>query len=637
MFALLILCSLTAMAQTATVKVGEDAPVALSEETAVSLGTLPSGTVFAYTISGETTKTVSFEIVDVTSDVILKSVTTKQNSAGFAAGDVAEFSLAIKYDLASGHEYEARFKEYASMSTLGKTPTAAHDFKMTGSADVAVYSDVTVVSITPGQNFDADLDTPVIITFSEPIASLKVRAVIGQMMSLDVAEEDITTGDNTTWTVTLREAYFSEGAISLNFYAVDTKGNRVTDANNGVGLPESCYIQYGWASTVGLPVPTLVQNGKTITSALSTFNFMYEGIGLNVDNLTAKWSDIMILRDGTVLNIEMKESMFKVMGNESVGGTQLNMTLPEPLKYNGQYTLVLPARAFVLGHDNANSFNGAATYTFTISGLEDVPGPTIDLNLTKTVWSSVGSDNGELLGTATLVNATAFDHFEFDITCQEDPDQYITIASSMNNPGNIVCYDPRKLYKGYHYTLRVKAFDVPYYGALPIATTEYSFIGQGVSAPVYSDIDVASVTLTESILGGYLTNQPTFDVTFTAPVSRAQAWNAAGMLGSTPVTITQKDAEGLVWTVTLPESNATSDEAASYNINIVAWDANGVKAKGWNGDNSFVFAVVYEKGTGINAASAASAQQTTYNLAGQRVENNAKGIVIVGGKKKAIR
>lgn len=638
MTALFLLLSYTAaVAQTTTVKVGQAEPVTLSEETAVQLGELPAGTVFSYVITAEGTKTVTFEIVDVTSNTVLKSVTSKQNSAGFAAGDVATFELPIKYDLASGHSYEACFKEFASMSTLGKTPVAAFNYKMSGSANVAVYSDITVVSITPSQSFDAELDTPIIITFSAPVASLSVKAVIGQMSSVDVAAEDITTSDNQTWQVNLCEGYFSQGALSLNFIAVDAEGNRVTDANNGVGLPESCYIQYGWASTVGLPTPKLVQDGKEITSPLSTFNFMYEGIGLNADNLSARWSDITILRDGQDLGIQLTESMFKVLGNESVGGTQLNLTLPEALQYNGEYTLVLPARAFILGHDNVNMFNGAATYKFTISGLEDAPGPTITFNITKTNWTRVGSDNGETIGSATLANSTLFDHFEFEITCEEDPDQYITIAASLSNPGTITCYDPRKLYKGYHYTLRAKAFDVPYYGVAPIAVAEYQFEGQGEAAPVFADIEIAAIDLTESILGGYVTNKRSFDVTFTAPVSKAEAWNAAGMLGSNPVDIVQKDAEGLVWTITLPESNATSGEVDSYNINIVVWDANGVKAKGWNADNSFVYSVLYEGVTGINGINAASAQTAKYNLAGQRINNRTKGIVIVDGKKTLLR
>ena len=633
MTALLMLFTLAANAQVATIKVGKADPVALSEETAVTLGKLPSGTVFSYAIPAEGTKTVTFEIVDVTANATLKSITSKQNSAGFAAGEVAEFELPIKYDLANGHEYEARFKEYSSMSTLGKTPVAAHNYKMSGSANVAVYSDITVVSITPSQSFDVDLESAIIITFSAPVASLEVRAVTGQMMYVDVASEDISTVDNTTWQVLLREEYFSKGALSLNFYAKDAQGNRVTDANNGVGLPESCYIQYGWSSTVGLPTPTLVQNGKNITSELSTFNFMYDGIGLNQDNATATWSNITITRDGQDLGIDITEDMFKVLGNESLGGTQLNLTLPEPLKYNGEYTITVPARAFVLGHDIENMFNGAKTYTFTISGLEDVQAPTVSLNLTKTGWTKVGTPNGENIGTATLLNSKMFDHFEFEITCEEDPDQYITFAASLSNPGNIVCYDPRKLYKGYHYTLHVYAFTVPYYGVAPVASAEYKFVGEGEAAPVYSDIEVASVELTPSNLGGYTVSKRTFDVTFTAPVSKAEAWNAAGLLGSTPVTIVQKDTEGLVWTVILPAPNNEADEVEAYSINIVVWDANGVKAKGWNADNSFVYSIVYDKGTSINNVKAASAKDEIYNLAGQRINNYTKGIIIVNGKK----
>lgn len=631
---LLLLFATDALAQQATVTIPSKDALALSEETPVALGKLPDGSTFTYLVSQEGTKTVTFEIVDVTDGKTLKSVTSQQNSAGFAVAEAVNFSLAIDYNLAKGHSYEARFKEYASMSTLGKTPTAAHNFLMDGTANVAVYSNIKVVSISPSSNVDVELDTPIIITFSAPVASLKVVAVIGQMMALNVSSDHISTSDNTTWQVTLEESYFSEGAISLNFIAADSNGNRVTDDNNGVGLPESCYIQYGWASTIGLPTPKLVQDGKSYTEALSVFNFMYDGIGLNQDNLTATWKNIAIARNGQDLGIEMTEDMFKVLGDESVGGTQLNLTLKEALKYNGEYTLTLPARAFVLGHDNANSFNGPMTYSFTLTGLEDKPEPAITINLTKTSWGQVGSDNGETLGTATLVNSEKFDHFEFEIRCEEDPDQYITIASSMSNPGDIVCYDPRKLYSGYHYTLVVKAFDVPYYGVAPIAVEEYAFVGQGPAAPVYADITIESTTLKLDEFGAYICDAPTFDVTFSAPVARARAWNAAGFDGSTPLDIVQKDAEGLVWTVTLPDvALGDASDARSCNVNITAWDADDHQIKGTNGDHSIAYSIVIVEPTAIAAVQTDAHNAPAFTTTGQRAGRHTKGIVIRNGKK----
>lgn len=637
--ALLLLVSYTAMAQVATVTVGNSNPVALSEEASVSLGSLPAGTYFSYPVSVEGAKTVTFEIVDVTSSTTLKSVTSKQSNEGFAANAVVTFELAIQYDLAAGHEYEARFKEYSSMSTMGKTPVAAHDYKMTGTADVAVYSTITVKSVTPSQDADVELDTPILITFSAPIASLKAKAVTGQMSSVNVADEDITTVDNITWQILLREEYFQQGTLSLNIYAKDAEGNSVTDPNDGVGLPESCYLRYGWMTTIGLPTPKLLQDGKEITTPLSTFNFMYEGIGLNADMATAKWSDITITHDGKDLNIAITEDMFKVLGDESVGGTQLNMTLPEPLKYNGEYTLVLPARSFILGHDIENMFNGAKTYSFTISGQEDAPSTGIQFNITKTNWTKVGSENGEVIGTATLKNAAKFDHFEFDIVCEEDPEQYITIASKLTNPALIECFDPQHLYQGYHYTLRAQAFSVPYYGAAPIATAEYKFVGQGIEAPRYADIDVAATSLTPDPLGGYIAYSHEIEVTFTAPVAQAKAWNAGGFDGSTTLDIVQKDAEGYVWTVILPKNTLNAGDADVYDVNIVVWDANGLKAKGWNGDNSFAFSVLMmDKGTGVKDLKMAdSRQDIRYNMLGQRVKKNAKGLLIVNGKKTLIR
>lgn len=341
----------------------------LSTEVATEVGKLSAGSTFAYTLTQEGTKTVTFQIYDVTAESMLKSITTCQT---FNEG-VATFELPIAYELAAGHQYEAQFKEYSTMSTLNKVPTAEQNFKLSGTANVAVYSTVKVVEVTPATSkIITDYNQQVTITFSEAIATLSVKAVLGQMSSVNVASADIATDDNITWTVSLNENYFSEGAVQLNFYATDYQGNRVTDPNNGVGTPETCYINYGWASTLGLPTPKMVQNNKTYTS-VESLTFTYDGIGLNQDNATATWSQIVIEKDGVALEMAITESMFRVAGDESVGGTQLTLTLPEVLEYNGVYTVKVPAYAFMLGHDINNFLSGDATYTFTIEGgKEDI-------------------------------------------------------------------------------------------------------------------------------------------------------------------------------------------------------------------------------------------------------------------------
>lgn len=608
----------------------------LSEETATEFGVLPEGCEFIYTITQGDTKTVMFQILDVTANEMLKSVVDKRDENGLS-GEIS-FALPKKYELAKGHTYEAQFIEYNSTKSLTiKQPTANHNYLFAGQADVAVYSNVKCVGITPSTStsFD-DFNVPITITFSEPIASLSVRAVLGQMSGINISSSDITTTDNITWQVKINEFYISAGNLSLNFYAIDYEGNRVTDPNNGVGTPETCYINYSWSSIYGLPVPKLLQENKEYSTPVTSITFLYDGIGLNQDVSTSTWKDIKISHNGKDLGINITENMFKIGGNESVGGTQLTMTLPEPLEYNGTYTVTLPARAFVLGHDNSNDFNGPQNYTFIIKDCKDLV-PTIKLTINKFLWSRIGSDSGETIGTAYVENIDKFDHFEYEIICQEDPSQYITFASSYSNPGNITTYQTEDLYKGYHYTLNVKAFDVPYYGVAPIVTTKYEFVGTGKAPILYSDITIVSTSLKPNAQGyGWDCAGNSFDVTFSAPVVTVRAWWAQGMLGSVNATAVKKDADGKVWTIILPDGIDAEDESsiASANINITAWDAEGKQIKGENGDHSYAYNIVVTGTTGIESVGIdCNANAPAYNVAGQRVSASDKGIIIINGRK----
>lgn len=634
-----MLVAFTVSAQNATMTVS-GTTYTLSEETAIPFGTLPAGTTFSYTCEMENTKTVYFEIYDVTAGEGLKSgVQLYPEEDG---GSVSS-SLALKYDLANGHAYEARFKEYNVRNGISaKTPTATHNYKFAGTANVAVYSTVKMLSYSPSTNtsFD-DLDIPVTLTFSEAIASLSVKAVLGQMSSVNVPAANITTEDNITWKVKITEDYINEGSLQLNFYATDKEGNRLTDPQNGVGTPETCYINLGWASVIGLPTPTLVQNNKTVQAPFSVLQFMYDGIGVNQDNTTSTLKDIKLERDGKDIPMTITESMFTILGKDA--GSQMDFTLPEPLAINGEYTLTLPARAFMLGHDNSNYYNGPATYKFTVAGGTDAP--TVALNLTKTTWATIGSESGETIGTVTCNNIDPFDHITAEIKCTEDADQYITFADVTTNGGNLVCYawegGHHNLYKGYHYTLTVNAFDVPYYGAEPVATTTYEFVGQGIEPTIYSDIVIESTTLTANAQGlGWDCAGDSFDVTFSAPVTRVQAWWAKGMEGSTNCTVAQKDVEGLVWTITLPDGIEPEGEGmiASANIMITAWDADNHQTKGENGDHAFAYNVIPQTGAGIaNVPATDSTANQMFNIVGQKVSSTHKGIVIVNGHKILVK
>lgn len=350
--------------EVATLTIGNEV-IVLSENTPVELESYPEGAVFTITLADEAVKKVSYEIVDKTANSIYKSI------SDLTQGEEGKWTAVMPrtYELAAGHEYAVHVVARNGYSSFTSQILFEYNFLVNGTADVAVYSNVTLVGVTPSANTIITEETPtVVITFSEAIASLSAKAITGQMSSMNIPAANISTGDNIIWNIRIPKGAIVDGSLSLDIVAIDYNGNRVTDPENGVGSPENCYLNFGWAATIGLPTPDLAEDGTTLDE-LESLHFTYSGIGLNVDNATATWNQITISRNGEVLDITIAESMFDVTGDASVGGTELTLTLPEPIRVSGVYTITVPAYAFMLGHDQANFYSGACEFTVTV----DVP------------------------------------------------------------------------------------------------------------------------------------------------------------------------------------------------------------------------------------------------------------------------
>lgn len=371
----------------------------LSEKTAIELASYPEGALFTITLADEAIKKVSYEIIDHTTGEILKSIADLDKGEN----GVWTAKMPLTYDMIAGHVYYIHVVARDGMSSFNSNILHEYNFLVNGTnTDVAVYSNVKVASIDPSENTIITEATPVItITFTEAIASLKVTAILGQMSSTAIPAENVTTSDKIAWSVAVPKGMIVDGSLSLNFVAIDTEGNRVTDANNGVGLPESCYLHYGWASTVGLPTPVLTENGTTV-DAINALHFTYDGIGLNQDNRTATWNQITIARDGVDLNLAITEDMFSIGGDDSVGGTELVLTLTEALTQAGVYTIHVPAYAFMLGHDNSNFYCGECTFTVKVSGTSGLNN--IANNHSNAIYQLNGMQAGHVTSGFYIVN-----------------------------------------------------------------------------------------------------------------------------------------------------------------------------------------------------------------------------------------
>lgn len=341
----------------------------LSETTPIELASYPEGSVFTITLADEAIKKISYEIIDKTTDEIYKSV------ADLEKGNDGQWTAVMPrtYDLVAGHLYAIHVVARDGMSSFNSNILHEYNFLVNGTnQDVATYSTVKVVSIDPSTDEIITSANPVItISFSEAIATVSAKAILGQMMSEDIPANNITTSDNITWQISIPATAISSGSLSLNIYATDNEGNRVTDPEAGVGSPETCYLHYDWSSTIGLPVPTLAEEGKTL-EGIETLTFEYDGIGLNQDNATATWNEITIACNGMVIDMTITEDMFTVAGDESVGGTQLKFTLKEPLREVGTYTITVPAYAFMLGHDQSNNYSGFCQFAVEVYNTDAI-------------------------------------------------------------------------------------------------------------------------------------------------------------------------------------------------------------------------------------------------------------------------
>lgn len=397
---------------------------------------------------------------------------------------------------------------------------------------------------------------------------------------------------------------------------VDRNGN-VTAAAPGtavisatsVGNPSikaTCSVEVKRAAVVG---------GWTFTSVSPA-----QGDVSSLDNISLNYPAGTWITADAPLTINCPDGKKRVTAKDNLFNCLIifNST---PTFYRGTYTLTIPAGSLLSGDGRPC---GEMTYTWNLTEGEEFTGTigggeeggeeggevgqnsvNITLDITKASWETLGYESGESIGTVTCDNESVVDHYSFYLTCDEDPEQFISFSDLNrtridNGEHGIVCYTPTgsyDLYSGQHYTLKVYAYDTPQYGAKPIGETTYHITGTGKQPIVYNtDIDIVSVGLEKNALGlGYDYASSTIDITFSAPVSGMKSWWAMGQDGSIAFTAKQKNALGTVWTITMTEDVASAEGA--INVNFVATDSEGHQLKAACDNHPYAFNVVVSLNT----------------------------------------
>lgn len=336
-------------------------------------------------VFNEPVKRVDFKVMDNTTG---EAVTSKIASVAEASTTIEytfDSGSASMYALSPAHEYSVEWTAYYYYNSMMSNEKAGEgSITIIGDdEDAPILSpNVEFVSIdhdpntyvfsnNGGQTESVDLK----LTFQgEGIVNSVEAWVQAAQMSTRPQQASISEdGKTVTVTVSLADAAGS-GACAVFVRAKDADGHIIGGANEPVN-PNNGYLQFSYASEIGLPAPSLVQNGQTLAQ-ISELQFKNtEGISLNMDN-SGKWNEIQILDEsGAIVASGFVEWQFEGSGGGDESYTTMTLTLTDPIVMGGQYSVVLPYAAFVLGQEQSATLNGSKTYTITVDGSMEPKAP----------------------------------------------------------------------------------------------------------------------------------------------------------------------------------------------------------------------------------------------------------------------
>lgn len=360
----------------ATITIGEDV-IELSETEAVDMATYPEGAIIKYYNDDEAIKKAVYEIVDVTKNEILKS----QGDLSKGEDGVWTAEMPREYGMAAGHAYSVHIKAFNGMSSFTSRQLYEHNYLVNGTnKDVPVLSEVSEFeSVSPTEDFVIAGATTIDVRFKgEAPASATAWAIVGQGVLVPLEVEI----SGQTVKVKVTESVMVNGTLLIHVQAKDKDGHIIGSPLESVN-PDNGSMSFVWESEVGLPMPKLVEDGKTV-DAIETIEFTAsQGISLNegafvtIDGATVKRYTRIEIQDvnGNVIDTNFSDKDFEAVGPQ--GGekyTSMRLKLHKPIIMGGQYVVVLPYASFILGQEMSASTSGSATYSITVDGsLEPKP------------------------------------------------------------------------------------------------------------------------------------------------------------------------------------------------------------------------------------------------------------------------
>lgn len=544
----------------------------------------------------------------------------------------------VELKLYTGHTYTLNVKAWDTVENYNYGNPEIGAFTpatWTGTTVATTYSPVTLTSLSPADGSTITTGDFTVV-FSDAIASLSVEVNNG-IAGSNVACTTTST-DSKTWNVTIPESVINAatGSISLNLVAKDAdnlyvKGNQNVDPDNTTVITYNCYN--------GCPLPGTVdpESGSTLES-ISVIKISNSAgiakayLASSPITVTSGKAKALVC---TVPDENVKEEEVELGGTP----TYVTITLPSEITEAGDYQVNIPAMYFMIGEQMESKTTKQMTIEYTIagdapasSGLVITPAAGEVTSLDKFVFTY---NDGEFIA-SNYVALTVTDAAGNTVATIKSDDLVATKTTDgteWGDPLEITATLATPITAAGTYTLHVpqgafivgaaydnsEATSVTY--TIAAAPAGLNFTTDPANGSTVEKISKIVYTFTDAVAADY----------DNALASSATITNAAGE-SATSMTM-------LSWGTDLNQINLECMPITADGTYTVTIPANAIKLDDVPYDKPIVITLTIGNAASISHVENADATDNAvrFNIAGQRVNAAAKGILIKNGKKVVVK
>lgn len=349
----------------ATITIGSDV-ITLSETTPIELEDYPEGAVIKVYVSDDAIKMARYEILCDETGEALKSFADMVKGDGYYYSEMPR-----KYGMAAGMHYKIHVWFRNSQSSFSGQTLYEYNYLVNGTnKNVPVLSLVSEFeSVSPTEDFVltgvTGTNTIDVRFKGEAPASATAWATVGQGSRVNLT----TTISGQAVKVTVPNSAIAQGVLVLFVQAKDSEGHIIGGGDQSVN-PDNGALSFSWLAEVGLEQPrmleanTTVDELKTVTFMASDILSLDEGQLVTINGAVKRRYQTLQIMDklGNVIVSEVTADQYEQVGNN------ITLTLKSGIVEAGEYTIVLPYGAFLIGEEMQAASNASGTYVVTVSG-----------------------------------------------------------------------------------------------------------------------------------------------------------------------------------------------------------------------------------------------------------------------------